>query len=338
MELTAQHVAPAIHNSVTLHRLPLRGVCRALAAARDRLDHRGMLHVAAAAACVSVVAGLLTLVRLPLRAEAEGQLVPVQRRIVYAAVHGRIAQLAARHGDRVAEGQELLFVEDPVTQLKVDQLAVRISSLSQKLAFLDEQIGRNLGVKERAAHVAERIETAYELNKARVERNLLLSELRNPRKAPVLAPVSGQVITFDAREKLLGKTVKPGDPLLRVADVGGPWEVELLIPERQVGAVRDALTRSPSGELDVELLLASDPQRTYRGTLTRDGLAGETRVQDDKVVLPARAGLADRGLVTQLERMPVGVAVRARISCGDASAGYVWFGELWDFIYERFLF
>jgi hypothetical protein len=40
----------------------------------------------------------------------------------------------------------------------------------------------------------------------------------------------------------------------------------------------------------------------------------------------------------QLERMPVGVEVHARIHCGYASAGYVWFNEIWTFLYEKFIF
>ena len=56
---------------------------------------------------------------------------------------------------------------------------------------------------------------------ARPERDVLLQGSRNPRRTPVLAPLAGKVVTFDAQEQLLGKTVKPGDPLLRVARVQG---------------------------------------------------------------------------------------------------------------------
>src|SRR5262249_11345544 len=155
---------------------------------------------------------------------------------------------------------------------------------------------------------------------------------------PVPAPLAGKVVTFDAQEQLVGKTVKPGDPLLRVANVQGPWEIELHIPEAHVGAIREALEHSRQGGVDVQLLLASQPHRTFKGRLTRDGLGGETLVKDNAVVLPARVQITDRDLLTQLEAMPVGVEVRAKVHCGQHAVGYVWFFDLWEFFYEHVLF
>ena len=40
----------------------------------------------------------------------------------------------------------------------------------------------------------------------------------------------------------------------------------------------------------------------------------------------------------RIAMMPVGVEVRARIHCGQAAAGYVWFSEIWNFLYEKFVF
>jgi hypothetical protein len=98
------------------------------------------------------------------------------------------------------------------------------------------------------------------------------------------------------------------------------------------------LEKTPGGELDIDLLLVSQPHRTFKGKLHRDGLGGETIVKDNKVVLPARARIADPDLIGQLEKMAVGVEVRAKIHCGRRSLGYVWFSETWEFIYETFLF
>ena len=85
-------------------------------------------------------------------------------------------------------------------------------------------------------------------------------------------------------------------------------------------------------------MVSSDPHRTYHGTLHRDGLGGETIVREDKVVLPARVTLTDQALLSQMVHLPVGVEVRARIDCGYAPAGQVWFGEIGDFLYRRFVF
>lgn len=332
------HLTPALANAILHANLPLGWLTGPLAHFRKNLVRRGWTgNLLPIVGAVLMAVGLI-LVRLPLRSEAVGQLVPQERRVVYANLNGKIVQLAVGPGDRVEKGQELLFIEDLETQLKVDQLTVKIGSLGQRIASLDEQLAQNSSTRERGEHLTERIKAQFEMEKTKIERDLILAETRNPRKSPLTAPVAGQVLTFDAQEKLLGKTVKVGDPLLRVAAVTEAWEVELFIPEREVGRVREALRTSPDHVVDVDLLLASDPHRVYRGKLSAEGLAGETTVRDTKVVLPARVSINDPGLVSILDRMPVGVEVHARVACGRAPAGYVWFSELWNFIYERLLF
>jgi len=100
--------------------------------------------------------------------------------MVYSPFNGKIVHLAVEHGDRVDKGQELLFIEDLDTQLKVDQLAVKIGSSSQRLNLLEEHLNKSVTAKERAEYLNDRIRIQYELGRATVERNLLLSENRSP--------------------------------------------------------------------------------------------------------------------------------------------------------------
>jgi multidrug efflux pump subunit AcrA (membrane-fusion protein) len=321
-----------------MDRLPLQWLTGPLANLQSGLASNSRLRLLLFAGVLALCSAALIFVPLPLKSEASGELVPTERRTVYAPLNGKVVHLAVEHGDRVEKGQELLFIEDLDTQLKVDQLSVKIGSCNQKLSLLEEHLSKPSTAKERADYLNERIRTQYELGKAKVERDLLLSESRSPRKAPILAPMAGQVLTFDAKEKLLGKTVKPGDPLVRLGWAKGPWEVELFIPEREAGSVRAAIFGAGVEELDVDLLLTSDPTRIYRGKIGPDSLGGETTVRNDKIVLPARVTITDRGLLMQLEHMPVGVEVRARIHCGQAPAAYVWCNEIWNFLYEKFVF
>lgn len=337
LTVLGQHAAPALYNAVQYQRVPLRWLWQPLAGVRDRLRGRGWLKLAVVAALMVLVAGALWGIQVPLRMNATGQFLPKDRQIVFATLNGKIVDVKAQHGDRVDKGQELLFMEDLESQLKVEQLAVKINSAEQRLATLSEQLTSAVG-EDRNALIKERINQQYELRKALVERDILLQECRTPRKAPVVAPLAGKVVTFDATEQLLGKTVKPGDPLLRIARVDGPWEIELLIPEGHIGPIREALRRSPDGSLEVDLLLASHPQQTFQGRLYRGGLGGETIVKDNVVVLPARVRVIDRALLAQRRAMPVGVEVRAKIRCGRHALGYVWFFDLVEFFYEHVVF
>ena len=338
LQTLAPHATAALGNAVETARMPLQRASRALAWVRDRANKRTATRIGLYAIPLVLLIGVLAFVPTSLRMEAKGQLQPVQRQMVYAVQAGKIVELRARPGDRVEKGQELLFIEDLETQLQIDQLAIKIGAAEQRLALLGEQLGKKSSTEERSALVKERIEQQYELSKATVERDILLQTSRSPRKAPVFAPLTGKVVTFDAQEQLLGKTVKPGDPLVRIAGVKGTWEIELQIPERNIGPIREGLAASKTGFVEVDLLLASQPQRTYKGRLYKDDLGGETKVLDNAVILPARVRIEDDDLIQQMENLPVGLEVRSKVHCGPRSIGAVWFHELWEFFYEHVIF
>jgi biotin carboxyl carrier protein len=337
LQWLAGHAASALHNALCYQETSGGLLRRATAWLRSWTRGKRSRKAIVGAVVALLILAFLTLVSAELRLDARGQLLPRDRQIVYAHLHGKVVDLKAQHGDVVEKGQELLFLEDLESQLKIDQLGLKATYAEQRLAVLGEQITR-AGGEERNNLIKERITQEYELHKAVAERDILLQGGLNPRKAPVLAPLAGKVVTFDAREQLVGKTVKPGDTLVRIARVEGPWEIELLLPEGRIAPLQEGLQRSPDGELSVDLLLASQPLRTYQGKLRKSGLGGETIVKDNVVVLPVRVAIADAELLTQLASLPVGLEVRARVHCGSRSLGRVWFGDLLEYFYEHVWF
>ena len=337
LQVIVPHAAPALHNALAYRKATAGWFTRCRSGLRDwtqgRRGRAGLLVLA----LLLLLTGVLVFVPAPLRLEARGQLLPKERQVVYAELHGKVVEVKAQHGEQVQKGQELLFLRDLETQLKIEQLGIKAAFAEQRLAVLGDQLARASG-EERNALIRERINQEYELRKAAAERDILSQGSANPRKAPVTAPLSGKLVTFDAQEQLAGKTVKPGDPLVRVARVQGPWEVELFIPEGHLAPVREGLQRSADGRLEVQLLLSSQPLKTYKGTLRWGGLGGETTLKDNAAVLPARVEITDPELLAQLAGMPVGLEVRARIHCGSRPLGQVWFSDLIEFVYEHLLF
>jgi biotin carboxyl carrier protein len=338
LEVAVPHVASALHNALDYQRASRGWFARCRDRFEEWADGKRSRRAAAVAAGALLVVGALAVFPAPLRVDAHGHLLPEERQIVYAPLHGRVVEMKTQHGDRVAKDQELLLLEDLGTQLKVEELGMKVTFAEQRLALLGEQLRRAAGDEDRSALVKERIQQEYELRRAAAERDILLQGSVSPRKAPVTAPLAGKVVTFDAREQLVGKTVKPSDPLLRVARVDGPWEIQLDIPGRHIAPVREALRRSGAAGLEVQLLLASQPLRTYHGRLRWEGLGGETAVKDNVVVLPARVEIVDGDLLGELGRTPVNLEVRARIDCGLRPVGRVWFGDLLEFLYEHLWF
>jgi hypothetical protein len=140
------------------------------------------------------------------------------------------------------------------------------------------------------------------------------------------SPIDGQALTWNLQSLLEARPVERGQALLRVADLEGPWEVELRVPDDRTGhvlAAREALRP----DLEVSFALASDPALQYRGRISQLALA--TEVDDAKgATVLAKVSFDRKGLA---ELRP-GATVLAKIHCGRASLGYVWLHELFEFV------
>lgn len=335
LDVVARHAGPAMYNALEYERIPARWIWLPLAKIKDGIRGKTLAQAGAILATCVLLALALVFVPYPLKLSAKGQLLPEQRQIVYPQVAGRILQVKVTHGQPVQRGQELLVLHDLDLEQEIAGLNTRIAGLKKQLDVYDERLAQATAESERQQLRAERIKIEQELEMVTVRRDLKLKQSGRASESPVLAPISGVVVTFDLSE-LVGKTVKPGERLMQVARLEGPWYVEIHIPENHAGQVRRAL--ATLGEpLRVDFLLTTDPDRKYTGWLYRNGLAGEATVHDNVTVVKARVEIPDVGRDV-LDRTPVGAELRAKIHCGRHALGYVWFYELWEFIYERLIF
>src|SRR5262249_22069261 len=90
------------------------------------------------------------------------------------------------------------------------------------------------------------------------------------------------VLNTDFQENLRGKTVKPSDPILRLGDKEGRWEIEMKIPQEHIGQVLNAFAYLKTDELEVDILVRSDPTHIYKGRLHRSRIAGEATPQREE--------------------------------------------------------
>ena len=110
--------------------------------------------------------------------------------------------------------------------------------------------------------------------------------------------------------------------LVTVADVNGPWILELQVPDRYVNYVLGARKKLRT-DLDVTFMLATDLGVSYSGRLDRFAAASEP---NETQQLSATAWVAlDRDTLADLRP---GAGVTARIYCGRRSIGYVWLHDL----------
>ena len=125
------------------------------------------------------------------------------------------------------------------------------------------------------------------------------------------------------------------------------WEIELKIPQKHVGQVLEAFNRLKVDELDVDVLLTTNPTTSYRGRVHKAKVARQANPnkddnnEPDPVVL-AWVRINGEGIDPR-DRIPTsqllaGAEVHARIRCGNCAMGYSLFYGVWEFIYEKIIF
>jgi hypothetical protein len=153
---------------------------------------------------------------------------------------------------------------------------------------------------------------------------------RQQSEMTVYSPATGQVVTWNVEQTLDRRPVRQGQRLMQIADLEGPWLLELHVPDRHVGHVL-AAQREANTPLAVEFILATDPETTFAGRIER---VAET-TDNDEVHGPSvlvTVSLDERTKHAIAGRRP-GATVIGRIACGERSLGYTWFHDLIDAVY-----
>lgn len=324
--LLADHTAAALANSLTYRRIFLLPLWRFFGNGWERLRGRTMLIL------VAVVAGLTSLVSAMLfvpwdyRVAADGRLMPVEQRQVFAPWDGEVIETSVQDGQRVKAGDVLLTLYG--SELKMQILTTR-NELNQKqesVLALQAQI-------DEATKKADRDEETRlqgQLGATRVEIAGLEKQLKSweerQRQLIVRAPIDGIVATFRVEQLLLNRPVRRGEVLMEVMQDEGKWRLEVDIPEQRMGHLLRA-RRDLGPERPVEFVLAAAPESTFTGTLERVGSRAAATDSEGSVVeghVRVEAGL--------LPLRSIGTEVRARIDCGRRSLGYVLFGDFIEWI------
>lgn len=322
------HTSVAIRNAIDHDRIflgSLRGNVGKFFAETMRL--RTLLALAVIAA---VTVGLI-FIPWELRLEGRGALRADHRKGVFAPEDGVVRDLKIRHGDRVEEGQVLAVLENSELSVMLQQAREQLVSAEETLKIRETQMS------ERSLRAAERLELDGEIAQlqervSHLQRQVALLENRI---APltIRAPMSGIIATWQPDRQLLNRPVMAGNLLLNVIDEQGPWAMELEVPEDDAGYIMEAWNNRRRGQrLPVDYLLASNPEKRYRGWLS--DVAPRTESLGDKHVVLMT-------VVPDPQDLPPlrdGTEVRGKVHCGERSMGYVFLREMIEFFHARIAF
>jgi multidrug efflux pump subunit AcrA (membrane-fusion protein) len=316
----------ALHNALVYDKIPLRGLLLPVGKGLARVRTSRRWQVAAIAVLLAAAVAALCLIPAELTVEARGQLWPEKRQHVFAPLDGVVVELAARDGAQVEKGDVLARLHSPALDIQLSELLGRQRTAQESLQAAETEL---LRAEQESTNSASRAELAARIESLKVERRGLDEQLavvrRQQDELTLASPLKGVVLTWDAKNQLESRPVKRGDALLTVADLAGPWQLALDVPDRHAGYVASA--RNQAGPLVVSYQIGTDPATIRRGQVER--IAPATQLSESgSPILRVLARPDD----PSLRPLRPGATVVARLHCGRRSLGYVWLHDLWDAI------
>ncbi len=330
-ERLAPYAAAALHPALEIDRIPLAATWRAVGAI-DWLRRTPKWGLGLFIVLVCVAA--LIFVPADFAVEASGQLQPKTRRHVFAPSEGIVTELTARHGKEVRRDEVLAVLRDPELEFEFRRLEGEIQTAQKRLAAvealrLEGASRRNEADIRPRRWTAEKEEIEETLAGLRAQLKILQ---RRQAALTIRSPLDGSVITWDVERRLASRPVARGQVLLTVADLQGPWVIELETPDRQMGHIV-AAQRRQRGRLAVSFFRETEPAVVHRGEVVEVSLTVDPDANDR----------AHAHLVVAVEEEPLrdprpGTVVKARIACGRRSLGYVWLHEVWEAVQRSLWF
>jgi hypothetical protein len=360
VEVVGRHATSGLYNAVEHRRIPMRFIWGPMARVQEGLGGKARAILACIGVALVILAAVLIFVPGTLKMDAKGSLLPVQRAHVFPTRAGIIRSFppGLKPNSFVTKGKDLVQMFDPALagEISKAQSALnRAEAMFQAAVAREKEMAGRLGAQEAATLLREKIEAISDMKYQHTVltrlQQLNNAEPRNPGEFWLKAPLTGNILwPDDFREKFTNKPVQPNEPILRIGHATSQirdWEVELRIPQKNIGQVLGAFADDPSKELDVDLLLLSAPTSVYKGKLARIKVSPEANPNRDDnnetepvVIAWVRISGPD---IPEDDQIPAkllvtGTEVHAKIRCGQHALGYTLFYGVWEFLYEKVVF
>lgn len=328
VDITADHVAASLQQAITFERIFLRKTLLAIGKAEEWFHGRKLAKTLAILGLITAVGFAFWFAPWPYKVVAEGQLMPVTQRDVFAPWDGEVTQLAVKGGESVEEGEPLAILRNDDLRSEIVRVRNDLDEREKSVIALTGRIAdarRRNALQEETQLEGERVAAVAEVNGLRQQLEIL--EERQERLT-VTAPITGVVATFQLDQLLQNRPVRRGEMLMEIMDDQGTWHLELDVEDKRMGHILRAIERKGDVGLPVEFVLATDPEARYDGTLKKVETRAQTHSELGNIV-HVEVALADP---EALPMRRIGAEVRAKINTGDRALGYVLFGDVVDFI------
>ncbi len=342
VDVVRNHSATALANALEHNSLFLMPVWKTLGKSTALFRGSTRWKTLSVLAVLATVGLLAAFWEIDFNLEGKGRLKPAVLSGVFAQVDGEIVEIPVAYNSEVRKGSELLKLRSYELQDQMTQLAGQAESNETRSVGLRIQLG-----KEQLTD-GERAELSSEIARLNSDRRTIALQLETLQKMldllTVRSPIDGHIITGKHQIEQLGhRPVSRGQMLLEVANLSGDWYLEVLMPETRMRHVSEAWAKANNiGEpLPVNFILVGLPDTTFTGIVELVESTAEARGEEGNTVL-LRVKLDSDELArlrTAINGDPkVGAEAIAKVTCGRASAGYVYLHDLIDFVQGKLLF
>ena len=345
-EVVSRHASTALWNSQEHHRIFLMPLLKMIGSPWRFFRGRTLAKIVAVLLAIVVLIGILAFVPWKLTIEGRGQLLPETRRNTYAPVASIVVDLPVDHGKFVKEGDVIAKLDSPELQKELKRLVAEMQAAQTQVSYLTIQTNKALRDDEKYQLSGQLSEARIKAKSSQEQIDIIQEQLES---LTIHAPLSGIITTWEAKKNLLGRPVEIGQELLAVAAIDGEWELEVEVPDDDMGPVLEARSKleaaiqrgeKPVGtKLQGYFVTATDPEHRYPGYVER--ISAKAELVEQKHVVKVTVKFSDDVRDDFLKRnqaLRPGAEVRARIDCGKARLAYVLLRDVVQVWYETVLF
>jgi hypothetical protein len=337
-DLVYEHGTRAIANSRAHTNLFLMPLWRMLGRATWVLRARTLPKTIAITALILAVILGLVFVKKDFNLEADGTLLPEQRREVFAPIDGEVIEVLVDHNDPVKAGDVLVRLRNRDMEIQLTDIEGQIlTTLAEKT-----RVRGQLSLRQRM-ELTERRALEAEQNELEVKHRVLLAKkaLQEEREKDltIRSPIDGVVASWDVEKTLRSRPIMTGQVLMEVADLNQPLFLEVELPEKREGHLDEYIAKQnltgPDAELDVTYILATDPDEPLDAVLMLNSISMRADSNEEHGAVIKMHAIPEQESLRMLKPRP-GAKVIAKIYCGRRSSGFVFLHEIYEWCCKFF--
>lgn len=336
-DLVYEHGTRAIANSRAHSNLFLMPLWRALGRASWVLRARTLPKTIGVVGLLLAVVLGLTFIKKDFNLEAEGTLVPQEKREIFAPMDGEVIAVNFDHDDPVQQNDVLIELRNRDIEIQIADIEGQIQTNLAEQAKVQGQLSRRQLLKPSELRSLQAEKNELQTKDSVLQRKLRLQQDRKA-ELQIRSPIKGTVVSWDVEKNLRQRPIMTGQVLMEVADLEQNLVLEVELPEKREGHLDEYISQqrlTDRDQLSVTYILATDPDEPMDAKLLIDSISKRADANEEHGAVIRMRADPDQATLRNLQPRP-GAKVIAKIYCGRRSSGFVFFHEIYEWCHKFF--